>query len=182
MPRLPADERRRQVIDAAISFFALTGFNGTNTSGIASAVGVSQPYLYQLFPTKKAIFIAACHEAYERILEALREGVRDCSPDARLGVLAASYDDLLKSNRELLTIQIQVWAASCSDEEIAEATRAGLEKMRELAMELLGVSWDDADRIISALSYYNISAGVGLASRNGCTVSGLLASSREASA
>ncbi|MFD5148334.1 helix-turn-helix domain-containing protein, partial [Streptomyces sp. NPDC058401] len=57
--RLSADERRETVLRAAIAEFATGGYHGTSTETIARRVGVSQPYLFRLFPTKRALFQAA---------------------------------------------------------------------------------------------------------------------------
>ena len=59
MGRISAQERRESVIRAAVAEFAITGYHGTTTAVIARRVGVTQPYLFRLFPDKKAIFVAA---------------------------------------------------------------------------------------------------------------------------
>ncbi|MEU3780902.1 MULTISPECIES: helix-turn-helix domain-containing protein [Streptomyces] len=59
MARISARERRKNVVRAAIAEFALKGYYGTSTEAIAKRVGVTQPYLFRLFPGKKAIFVAA---------------------------------------------------------------------------------------------------------------------------
>ena len=63
MVRMSAAERRESVIRAAMSEFARGGYSGTSTEVIANRVGVSQPYLFRLFPGKKAIFLAAVERA-----------------------------------------------------------------------------------------------------------------------
>ena len=57
---MSAEDRKEQVIRAAVTEFAIRGLEGTSTSDIAKRVGVSKPYLFRLFPTKKELFIAAC--------------------------------------------------------------------------------------------------------------------------
>jgi len=58
MVRMSAEERRESVVRAAMSEFAHGGYHGTSTEAIARRVGVSQPYLFRLFPNKQAIFLA----------------------------------------------------------------------------------------------------------------------------
>ena len=65
--RLNADERRQSVILEATREFAVHGYAGTSTMDIAKRVGVSQPYLFQLFGTKKDLFIAAVDECFNRV-------------------------------------------------------------------------------------------------------------------
>lgn len=53
-----SDERRRAIVAAAIDCFARKGFYGTTTHEVAEQVGISQPYLYRLYPNKEALFAA----------------------------------------------------------------------------------------------------------------------------
>lgn len=59
MGRIGTRDRREGVVRAAIAEFARTGYHGTATASIAKRVGVTQPYLFRLFPDKKTIFVAA---------------------------------------------------------------------------------------------------------------------------
>src|SRR3954453_18528011 len=68
--RLTADERRAEVIEAAVTAFAQGGFDGTSTDDIARIAGVSQPYLFRLFGTKRELFLAAVGRCFDRIGEA----------------------------------------------------------------------------------------------------------------
>ena len=77
MTRRTADERREHVIDAAIVEFAAHGYQGAGTAAIAQRAGISQPYVYALFPDKRELFLAAQREVAERIrrrLAAAAEG------------------------------------------------------------------------------------------------------------
>src|SRR6266700_3589556 len=56
--RMSAGERRETVLEAAVAEFALRGLAGTSTEDVARRAGISQPYLFRLFPTKKALFLA----------------------------------------------------------------------------------------------------------------------------
>src|SRR5215216_6480724 len=93
--RMSAEERRESVIRAAMTEFARTGYTGTSTEAIARRVGVSQPYLFRLFPNKRAIFLAAalrCLEETWRAFEKASEGVR---PDERGEAMATAYFGLI---------------------------------------------------------------------------------------
>ena len=92
--RISKEERRREIIEAATHEFAISGLHGTPVDAIAKRVGVSQPYLFQLFGTKKDLFIAAVKRAFERMLD----------------------------DRSLLLMQMQAYAA-CADEEIRDVVR-----------------------------------------------------------
>src|SRR6187549_1525345 len=65
--RLSADERRAEVVEAAVKAFASSGLHGTSTEEIARLAGVSQPYLFRLFGTKRDLFLAALERMFSRL-------------------------------------------------------------------------------------------------------------------
>ncbi len=71
--RHSAEERREEIIHAAVARFGQTGLHGTSTEAIARDVGVSQPYLFRLFGTKKELFIEAVGWAFGHTVEVFRE-------------------------------------------------------------------------------------------------------------
>lgn len=54
--RLPAEQRRTQLLEIAIELFAEHGFHSTSMEDIADAAGVTKPVLYQHFPSKRALY------------------------------------------------------------------------------------------------------------------------------
>src|SRR5579862_7838256 len=70
--RQSADERRTSVLRAAMAEFAKGGYAGTSTDAIAVRAGISQPYLFRLFGTKRELFIATMGLMHARIEEAFR--------------------------------------------------------------------------------------------------------------
>ena len=55
--RLPAAERRRQLLDEALEVFAARGFHATSMSDVAEAAGVTKPVLYQHFASKRHLYL-----------------------------------------------------------------------------------------------------------------------------
>ena len=123
--RISKEERRREIIEAATREFAIGGLHGTPVDAIAKQVGVSQPYLFQLFGTKKALFIAAVQRCFERTVATFRTAAAEAGEDAGqaeiLMALGAAYQRLL-DDRSLLLMQMQAYAA-CADEEIRDVVR-----------------------------------------------------------
>ena len=72
-PRLPPDERRRQLLDVACVEFAERGFHATSMDDIAEAAGVTKPVLYQHFPSKRALFVELLDDVGGRLLDVLTE-------------------------------------------------------------------------------------------------------------
>jgi len=123
--RQTADERRDAVVVAALHAFAAGGYSGTSTESIARAVGVSQPYLFQLFGTKRALFLAVVRHGFQRTRlvfhEAARRGPTDDQDCSVLDLMGAAYMELL-SDRDLLRVQLQAYAA-CGDEDVRQVVR-----------------------------------------------------------
>jgi AcrR family transcriptional regulator len=71
--RMKSDERRASILASAIDLFSQKGFRGTTTRQMASALGVTEPVLYQHFATKselyKAIIEAKAQEGQKELLE-----------------------------------------------------------------------------------------------------------------
>jgi AcrR family transcriptional regulator len=139
---MSASQRREAVIRAAVAEFAEGGLHGTSTEAIARRVGVSQPYLFRLFPSKKAIFLAAVERCFDRVQEAFRQAADGKGGEDALRAMGQAYNALL-DDRQLLTLQLQGWAAACQDGEIQQASRDRFRRLVSLAEELTGA--DPAD-------------------------------------
>jgi AcrR family transcriptional regulator len=74
--RLPAEQRRRQLLDVACRVFAERGFHATAMDDIATAAGVTKPVLYQHFPSKRALFLELLDDLGKRLLDGLGEATR----------------------------------------------------------------------------------------------------------
>lgn len=72
-----SQERRSDVEAAAVEAFAARGFYGTTTSEVAAAAGISQAYLYKIYPDKTAVFVAALDHGSERLAGMLRQSLRE---------------------------------------------------------------------------------------------------------
>ncbi|WP_405724696.1 TetR/AcrR family transcriptional regulator [Streptomyces sp. NBC_01537] len=144
MGRISALERRESVIRAAVGEFARTGYHGTSTAAIAQRVGVTQPYLFRLFPDKKAIFVAALARsmddtrlAFERAVEGVEDG------EQALQAMTSAYAQLISTRPETLLMQMQGYvtvaaAEAQGDDLIGELVRAGWMRLWETVYLSLG--------------------------------------------
>jgi AcrR family transcriptional regulator len=124
---MTAVERREQVLDAAVSEFALGGLAGTSTETIAARAGISQPYLFRLFPTKKALFVSCIERCFERVERRFLEASAGLTGKPALDAMALAYGEML-ADRELLLSQHQAYAA-CGDPEIRAAVRESFRRL-----------------------------------------------------
>ena len=108
--RKSATERRDEIVAAAIRHFAVGGYTGTSTEAIARDAGISQPYLFRLFKTKRDLFLA-CHEVcHARVVETFRAAAEGIPPEQRLMAMGTAYTGLLE-DRTMLLFQMQSYAA-----------------------------------------------------------------------
>jgi AcrR family transcriptional regulator len=119
--RMSADERRALVLEAATTEFAMGGLHGTSADVIARRAGISQPYLFRLFGTKKELFLAVVDLGFDRVLAALREAAEATSDGNLLGDMADAYSRVLGEDDGFLA-QMQFYAA-CGDDEVRFAVR-----------------------------------------------------------
>lgn len=125
--RLKAEERRDEIVAAARSEFARGGYAGTSTQAIARRVGVSQPYVFQLFGTKKELFLETVRDCFARTGRRFEEVARQAQAEGldNRGVLERmgdAYINLVLADRDLLRLQLHAYAAA-ADPEIGALVR-----------------------------------------------------------
>jgi AcrR family transcriptional regulator len=131
--RKSAEERRAEVVAAAFGHFASEGYNGTSTEAVARDAGISQPYLFRLFGTKRELFVACHDHMCDRLLDLFTTAAEGVPPEQRLEAMGKAYAERLLADRPMLLMQMQSYAA-CSDPEIqAHVRRRFAELVREVA-------------------------------------------------
>ena len=157
---MPAAERREMVLEAAVSEFAAHGLAGTSTEDVARRAGISQPYLFRLFPTKKALFLALVDRCFRRVEDAFTAAAGERTGDAALAAMASAYG-LLLEDRTLLLLQMQAYAA-CDDPEIRAVTRAGYKKLWELTERITGLPFQRVVEFFAMGMLMNVAAALDL--------------------
>jgi len=127
-----ATERRETILQAAERVFAARGLHGTPTMEIAKAAGISQAYLFRLFPTKSELFIALAQRCNERIHRAFADAAAAAKAAGEdvLTAMGCAYISLL-ADRDLLLVQLHSHAA-CDDPQIRAEMRRGFARLVEL--------------------------------------------------
>src|SRR2546423_5353614 len=123
-PSLSAAERMDSLLDAALVEFAERGSEGPSTEDIARRAGISQPYLFRLFGTKKELFKATTVRCFRETLEMFQRAAEGKRGEEALQAMGEAYMELLLSDRTRLRAQMQAYAA-CDDPEIGEVVRNG---------------------------------------------------------
>lgn len=117
-----ADERRAAVLRAACAEFGSNGLDGASTEAIARRVGVPEPYLLRLFPTRKAIFLACVNQCFDHVQRVLAEAAQGRTGEEALTEMGRACLALL-DDKATLRMQLQMWAAACQDEEVRGLAR-----------------------------------------------------------
>jgi AcrR family transcriptional regulator len=138
-----AEERREEILEAAERVFAARGLHGTPTMEIAKAAGISQAYLFRLFPTKAELFSALvqrCNDRVERTFTDAAAAAR-AAGEPVMEAMGKAYVGLL-ADRHLLLNQLHSYAA-CDDPKIREQMRSGFARLVEIVERETGAEPQD---------------------------------------
>jgi AcrR family transcriptional regulator len=166
-----AEERREAVLEAGMSVFAERGFLGTPTTEVAKAAGISQAYLFRLFPTKNDLVLAVVQRSNEHISDAFSKAAAEAHARGETGedVIAAmghAYGELLE-DRALLMTQIHQHAAAASMPDVAEVSRAWFAQLFDLVAEATGLPPEDIHRFFATGMLLNVMAAIGANDEHG---------------
>lgn len=139
---MTAVERKDDLLDAALIEFAQHGYEGTSTEDIARRAGISQPYLFRLFGTKKELFKASVSRCFRETLEMFQRAAEGERGEAALQAIGQAYMDLLENDRVRLRAQMQAYAA-CDDQEICEVVRNGYGDLVAYAQRVSGLGAEE---------------------------------------
>lgn len=157
-----ADARREALLEAALPLFAARGISGTPTLAVAQASGISQAYLFRLFPTKNDLAIALIDRTNERIHEAMAAAAAraEVEGESVLPAVGMAYTALLQHDRNLLLLQLHAHAASPVSPEIRDAMRAGFARLHALVTEASGAPADEVQRFFARGMLLNVIAAL----------------------
>ena len=158
--RKSAEERREEILEAAMAEFAARGLDGASTEAIARAVGISQPYVFRLFGTKKELFIATVDRCLRGTLEMMRTASAGLKGEAVLEAIGESYTQRL-ANPTYLHAQMQSYAA-CGDPDIREVVRRGYGELVEYVERASGLPSDRVAHFFAKGMLLNVIASMEL--------------------
>jgi AcrR family transcriptional regulator len=134
--RKTAEERREEILAVALEEFGEHGLDGTSTDTIARKAGISQPYLFRLFGTKKELYLAAVRRCLSETLELFQDAAGDLQGEEALHAIGEAYRGLL-ADRTRLRGQMQAYA-DCDDDDVREAVREGFGRLVEYVERVSG--------------------------------------------
>jgi AcrR family transcriptional regulator len=158
--RKSAEERRDDILDAAMGEFAERGLHGASTEEIAKRAGISQPYVFRLFGSKKDLFKAATARCLRETLETFQRAAEGKRGREALDAMGAAYQELLV-DRTRLRAQMQAYAA-CDDPDICEVVRNGYGDIVAYVERVSGLPPEDVSRFFANGMLMNVIASMDL--------------------
>ena len=158
--RKTADERREEILAAAREEFARHGLHGASTDAIARRAGISQPYLFRLFGTKKELFLEGARRCLTQTYAAFEQAAGGLRGEEAIHAMGEAYGALISENPDLLRAQMQGYAAS-DDPDVRAVMRDGYRRLVEL-VESKGVPADEVSRFFAYGMLVNVMTMMGL--------------------
>jgi AcrR family transcriptional regulator len=127
--RLPAAERRKAIVDAAVRVFSSGSYSGATTAQIAREAGVSEPILYRHFSSKKELYFACFDEAWRRLEALFDAAIAEVGPGEAWRRLGPS------AMRELKAVMPHLWMQAATeageDAEIRDYVRRHMRRVHD---------------------------------------------------
>jgi len=162
--RLPDDERRVNILEAAERAFVRYGFQAATMAQVADEAGMSAGNLYRYFPSKEAIVEGLC--LADQVARSESFAALTGADDLRAAMRFALREHVLAKPREKAQLIVEIWAESGRNARVAEFTRQldrdvvqGMVELVELA-KTRGVAAPALDARFAASVLYSIVAGV----------------------
>ncbi len=159
--RQTAEERRETVLEAATVEFAKKGLHGGSTDAIERAAGISQPYLFRLFGSKKELYRATIARCMRRTLETFQRSAEGLRGAEALEAMGMAYVNELLPDRIMLLGQMQAYAA-CDDPEIRDAVRQGYGDLVAYVERVSGLPPVEVSKFFAQGMLLNVIAAMGL--------------------
>jgi AcrR family transcriptional regulator len=157
--RKTKDARREEILDAALAEFAEGGLHGASTEDIARRAGISQPYVFRLFGTKKELFRAVVNRCFRETLEMFQRAAEGLRGKEALDAIGQAYMARLLADPMRLRLQMQAYAA-CHDPEIREAVRAGYGDLVAYAERVSGLPAEEITKFFAMGMLLNVFASM----------------------
>jgi AcrR family transcriptional regulator len=147
--RLPAPERRQQLLDVACEMFAERGFHSTSMDDIALTAGVTKPVLYQHFPSKRALYLELLERIGNDLLRAITAATeRATTGRARVEQGFQAYFQFVTDNRS--EFRLLFGASVRNDAEFAEIVDHVIEQVAVAVTTLIDIEGSSTHRSVLA--------------------------------
>lgn len=157
MTRMPREQRRVQLLDAASQIFTAKGYHQAAMDDIADVAGVSKPVLYQHFSSKLDLYLALLDRACDRLVQTVTTALASTEDNSErvVATMTAFYDMVASERAEFrlvfesdLTgegaVEDRIWRVNNDIADriaavIADDTGLGGDQSKLLAISLVGI-------------------------------------------
>ena len=137
--RLPAIERKEQVLDVALQVFATKGFHDSSMNDIAEAAGVTKPVVYQHYESKRALFLAIIDHVGDRMIDVLATATGGLT-DGQAQVEAGTVAFFKWVERDKNAFKVLFDSGTRNDDEFTIAIRRVLDRSAEAIAPLITIN------------------------------------------
>ena len=158
--RLPAPQRRRQLLDVSREVFADRGFHSTSMDDVAQAAGVTKPVLYQHFGSKRRLYLELLDDLGRQILDAVTKATAEAQgPRRQVEAGFAAYLRFVGSNES--AFRLLFGSGTRRDEEFADTVAGVEEAIAEAVAALIEADLEPEHRELLAMGILGLAEGVG---------------------
>jgi AcrR family transcriptional regulator len=147
--RLPAEQRRRQLLDVACDVFAASGFHGTSMDEVAVAAGVTKPVLYQHFPSKRALYTELLSDVERQLLDQLTRATEH-APTGRARVEEGFQAYFRFVTQNDAGFRLLFGASVRNDPDFAVVVRRAIDEIADLIAGLIEIDSTEEHRRVLA--------------------------------
>ena len=157
--RLPASERREQLLDVAMTVFAANGYHGTSMNGVAKAAGVTKPVLYQHFTSKRDLYLELIEDVADRLANEVVRAAKAANSNyqSTVDALCAYFSFVEQNQREF---QLLFGRSAPRDDDTANGSQMVESRMSATIADLLSEWLDSATVETYARAIVTMSEGV----------------------
>ena len=157
--RKTKETRREEILDSALYEFAARGLHGASTDEIAKRAGISQPYVFRLFGTKKELFRAVVARCFRETLEMFQRAAEGLRGEEALRAMGDAYVERLQADSVRLRVQMQAYAA-CDDPDIRKVVQEGFGDLVAYVERVSGLPPADVSAFFSTGMLLNVFASM----------------------
>ncbi len=158
--RLTAPERREQILEAAVTVFAERGYEGASTDVIARMAGISQPYLFRLFGTKRDLIVATVQRCFLDTEGLFTRAANGLEGEEAMKAIGDAYVEEIRRSPLKLRAQLQSYAA-CDDPAIRTVVAEGFGGLVRLVGRLTGMDSENLSKFFAQGMLLNVLAMMG---------------------
>jgi AcrR family transcriptional regulator len=132
------EERRQQILEAALTVFGQKGFNAANVSDVAAQAGVSQGTIYWYFESKEELLTQALLFFFENFGQGTLEALAQCpTATEKLRELGQAMVGFATEAEGLFTLFLEFWASSARRAETGQLWIGMLVEYKDLVVGII---------------------------------------------